>query len=777
MADSGATVLAEKLSVSTVGDSETSSSATPISPGIQRELSSGSRNPTSRRSSASSLSNSSRHSQWTSADSEKVEPRRHSESSASATSNRHRPSALPSSSKRTSAPRTSSLDRDQGSFHPKLDRIREDRERESDQETQRGTSSKDRERDREKPRNKTRTSRRIVPAEDLGIGNGHVYRRNVRHRPSNGTSLQRQFNSIANASLVSVLTSLTSTSGASSGSNKTVTQDSYDRGHSHRKKRSKTRRREEKDPASTASHHSSSRGQGPSVFDYMEDDMPSEYEAAYMNGTSEASWHQRPASSSGYEASEGSPEIEPRSIVVRRVSATRMDRMNSDSGISMREGTPEPGDKPSPVARHDSAVEHNGVDDDESNSDSDSDEDGDETQLTDVSQFQVSQHDEDLHLREQLQEKEEQIKEHILQSPQPRRYHSFTRPRYDVQPGLPNMTQYPDHSYSLQHSYTYPQPIPRPSLNGSTSYPPYSQAYPYSGYPTRRASMVDDHRGDTTAKTTLAGYELLALKLSEQTGSKHMGVNKGEEEVTPLYRRFEFLNHRILLHLQDEIAELEEELRRIDEAIAQRQQHVQNSMNAETAKSSDESTPRIAASRRDDARAGGELCERRTMLLGRIYNKLAQYNKAMAAYTTAKTNLNSATQEELQSYRTWMEANVPIDKVETRFLDFDADLVSIGNSHRRDPPVAPVETAQQSADLTAPAQSSTDDKWLTPSDMMLIFSILIAFCSCIFLTASMFDSQWAWALAFMSSAWAFIFAWAYSNKVLHERTKSNLKGK
>jgi len=88
----------------------------------------------------------------------------------------------------------------------------------------------------------------------------------------------------------------------------------------------------------------------------------------------------------------------------------------------------------------------------------------------------------------------------------------------------------------------------------------------------------------------------------------------GEEAVVPMYRKFEGLNHRVLLHLQDEIAELEEELRYLDECIAQ-------------CSPRDHAGRHHPASRRGDARYGGELHYRRTELLGRIYLKLGQYSK------------------------------------------------------------------------------------------------------------------------------------------------------
>jgi hypothetical protein len=85
-----------------------------------------------------------------------------------------------------------------------------------------------------------------------------------------------------------------------------------------------------------------------------------------------------------------------------------------------------------------------------------------------------------------------------------------------------------------------------------------------------------------------------------------------------MYRKFEQLNHRILLHLQDEISELEEELRYLDECIAQ------------MSPVSKEGRPQ-PASRRVESRQGGELHWRRTNLLGRIYLKLGQYSERKAS--------------------------------------------------------------------------------------------------------------------------------------------------
>lgn len=112
----------------------------------------------------------------------------------------------------------------------------------------------------------------------------------------------------------------------------------------------------------------------------------------------------------------------------------------------------------------------------------------------------------------------------------------------------------------------------------------------------------------------MVGYELLADKLSEPTkGSKSKRPQTGN--IVPMYRKFEHLNHRVLLHLQDEICEMEEELRYLDECIAQQSPR-------------DETGHAYPASRRGDARYGNEWHYKRTELLGRIFQKLGQYSKS-----------------------------------------------------------------------------------------------------------------------------------------------------
>lgn len=129
--------------------------------------------------------------------------------------------------------------------------------------------------------------------------------------------------------------------------------------------------------------------------------------------------------------------------------------------------------------------------------------------------------------------------------------------------------------------------------------------------PAHHMAMIPQRPAQAPANDTMIGYELLAHKLSElKKGSK-------ADAVVPAYRKFEQLNHRVLLHLQDEISELEEELRQLDKEIAEA------SPGAQTGQ-------RHPASRRGDTHFGNDLHQRRIEKLGQVFLKLEQYSKWLA---------------------------------------------------------------------------------------------------------------------------------------------------
>jgi hypothetical protein len=255
----------------------------------------------------------------------------------------------------------------------------------------------------------------------------------------------------------------------------------------------------------------------------------------------------------------------------------------------------------------------------------------------------------DPHAR-RLKQQERELANHILQSPQPQKEFQFgAGPSAHVFPPMP---MYSPRAYSAASPA-----MVNATANPPTNWPPMS---PMGHFPTPLAIGYAPHQSPETmhayplavrppmsapegmvqhmpppfpppsvqpplyqqhapppshTRPTVVGYELLANELSGSSKAKAPHLRA----IIPMYRKFEHLNHRVLLHLQDETCELEEELRHLDECIAQ-------------------TSPRDAegyaypASRRNDARYGSGMHFKRTELLGRIFLKLEQYSKSSPSF-------------------------------------------------------------------------------------------------------------------------------------------------
>ena len=100
-----------------------------------------------------------------------------------------------------------------------------------------------------------------------------------------------------------------------------------------------------------------------------------------------------------------------------------------------------------------------------------------------------------------------------------------------------------------------------------------------------------------------SGYDLLASSIGFQNDAL----------LTPIYRKFETLNNRILLYLQDEISEMEESLKGLDSAITREEGH-------------------RTASRRSDPMYPSQLKWHRQELMCRIFSKVEQYSRSVLTY-------------------------------------------------------------------------------------------------------------------------------------------------
>ncbi|EME42255.1 hypothetical protein DOTSEDRAFT_110065, partial [Dothistroma septosporum NZE10] len=156
----------------------------------------------------------------------------------------------------------------------------------------------------------------------------------------------------------------------------------------------------------------------------------------------------------------------------------------------------------------------------------------------------------------------------------------------------------------------------------------------------------------------------------------------------PIYRKFEYLNHRILLHLQDELSEMEEHLRQLDEITAQMQ----------PASASGEREP---ASRRGDAFNGSHIHHQRRELLGRIFLKTEQYNRAIASFAAMTKDSAPAESAKIAAYQGWLKEKAPIHEVEISFLECEKDLIELGKTKPLPPPQLLPDSAYRPTDHTA----------------------------------------------------------------------------
>lgn len=102
-------------------------------------------------------------------------------------------------------------------------------------------------------------------------------------------------------------------------------------------------------------------------------------------------------------------------------------------------------------------------------------------------------------------------------------------------------------------------------------------------------------------KASTTGYEYLASNIH----------SKDDALLKPIYRKFEMLNNRMLLFLQDEISEMEEQLKDLDDTIAHEEQ----------------SSAGRSASRRAEAKLPSQLQWHRLDLLARSFAKVEQYSE------------------------------------------------------------------------------------------------------------------------------------------------------
>lgn len=160
---------------------------------------------------------------------------------------------------------------------------------------------------------------------------------------------------------------------------------------------------------------------------------------------------------------------------------------------------------------------------------------------------------------------------------------------------------------------------PRMPNQGHAKHLPRAEKLPMSGYELL-ASSISSTGASSTMRIRMSAFLGSSSASNRYHSRRHSsasfasapsGVTEEEVAIKPIYRRFEVLNHRLLLQLQDELSELEEQLHRLDTTDTQTRR-LRSSI--------------LPASRRAEFLAGGELQWHKTDILSKIGFKLGQYS-------------------------------------------------------------------------------------------------------------------------------------------------------
>ncbi|PGH18027.1 hypothetical protein AJ79_00653 [Helicocarpus griseus UAMH5409] len=139
-----------------------------------------------------------------------------------------------------------------------------------------------------------------------------------------------------------------------------------------------------------------------------------------------------------------------------------------------------------------------------------------------------------------------------------------------------------------------------------------------------------------------------------------------------LYRKFDTLNHRLLRHLQEDIAQMEEDLTILDEVEDVRRVSV-------NVRSS--GRQKLLSTKHQDLQSEelSALQQRKLELVEKLVSKTEQYNRALCSYREVSRKIPTATTEEVSAYRKWIHEHPSrTSKSDLRFLAHDNDLILLG---------------------------------------------------------------------------------------------------
>ena len=607
---------------------------------------------------------------WVDVDEERPRRRRRSRQSTSESSKPDR------STKTKHQSSTSQLDL--GRFLPKLSRILETTDPNVRQRSYHGNEQK------REVEEKTRSTR-------YRDENDYVHRHPAKRRT---TVIPRRSDPLPNInpSLLSVLSGLTSASDRSSGSNSTITQSRYDRKRGLPPRQFSTRSGRP-ETISESMPKTMSHTKPLNVFDYIEETpVAKEHdEVPVTSPASSSSSHYQPSDAGSSEAppTPSSRSTVPSPTTNRSVSVAELRRKyDPESPVTKMPYSNSRNIEPSTRGQR---KQHRRKDADEHVAEKGTASPSTSPSVPDFgSSHRQSSHgslralDDEQRLRQQ----EEDRRRHMAQAQHPYAYEYVPPPEpsdsYDADHAMPSEHQSLEHyiHQPVPMRHTPPrviQPVPSPITNSNSPLvsPPHVPDAP-----------------DLT-RTTLAGYELIASSLAASHAPPTDSTTATGPTLTPLYRKFSHLHHRVLLHLQDELAELEAQLRFLDESIAQISASSPLPPTGSPAPGSSPTYP--PPSRRLERNHAYPHFTNRTVILGEIYNKQKQYHSALRDHTSMLRDSRPAEESEIAAYKSFMAERKPIWEAETKFLDRADDLVV------PEPQSQPLAHRARSGDSTAPS--------------------------------------------------------------------------
>ncbi|RBR22987.1 uncharacterized protein FIESC28_04285 [Fusarium coffeatum] len=239
----------------------------------------------------------------------------------------------------------------------------------------------------------------------------------------------------------------------------------------------------------------------------------------------------------------------------------------------------------------------------------------------------------------------------------PAGYPPHQEPFTPQQPGLPPVDRH------------YP---PRPVFQSqrSTALEPayHNQPLPYdTAYSETQEDMAAED--EDLPLEALNGYAAIAARISGQC----------DPRLRPLYRRFDWLNHRTLLYFQDQLVMYEEELIRLDSITT---------VNG---------GPKPVSVREERA-SNYEVYRSRHRLIDKIESILRRYRHLVASLEDMQ-KLPTPTSNDVQAYRKFLENRKILVDNESEFI-YASDLVALtqktrtahGGDHQAPAPIVPLRT-------------------------------------------------------------------------------------